>query len=113
MDKDCNVHIGFPKPFQRRMEDFVDAFIYVGPPSLRLKEKMPRDVALDADYMKELQRREALSGFPISGPGTLKDFLEQIVSCEENPFLVLPKLADPKALAQSCLDRKSHSIQAE
>ena len=44
---------------QRPMEDFVDPFIYVGPPSLRLKEKSG-DVALDADYMKELQRREAL-----------------------------------------------------
>jgi len=109
IDKDCNVHTAFPKGLQGAMEDYVDAFIYLGPQGLRLKEKMPGDVALDADYMKELGRREALSGFPSSGPGTLKDFLEQIVNSAENPFLVMPKLPDPKVLAQSCLERKSHS----
>jgi hypothetical protein len=109
IDKDCNVLIEFPKPFQRPIEDLVDAFIYLGPQSLPLKEKMPGDVALDAEYMKELQRREALSGFPSSGPGTLKDFLERIVSSAENPLLVMPKPPDPKILAQACLDRKSHS----
>jgi hypothetical protein len=111
MDKECNVLTEFPKAFQRPMEDFVDAFIYVGPPSLPLKEKMPGDVALDADYMKELERREGLSGFPSSGPGTLKDFLEQIVNSAENPFLVVPKPPDLKPMVQSCLERKSHSSQ--
>jgi len=109
IDKDCNIHTEFPKALQRPMEDYVDAFIYLGPQGLRLKEKMPGDVALDAEYMKELRRREALSGFPSSGPGTLEDFLEQIVNSAENPFLVMSKPPDPKVLAQSCLDRKSHS----
>jgi hypothetical protein len=107
VDENCNVHIGFPKPLQRPMEDFVDAFLYLGPESLRFKEKMPADVALDTDYMKELERREALSGWPTSGPGTLRDFLEHAVSNAENPFLVLPKPPDPKVPAQSCLEEKS------
>jgi len=109
IDKDCKVHAAFPKGLQRPIEDYVDAFLYLGPGGLRLNEKMPGDVALDADYMKELERREGLSGFPSTGPGTLRDFLEQIVSSAENPFLVVPQPPDPKLLAQGCIDRRSHS----
>jgi len=75
---------------------------------LSLKEKMPADVALDADYMKELERRETLSGFP-GGPGSLSDFLEHIASSAENPLLVMPKAPDTKLLEQSCRERKSQS----
>jgi hypothetical protein len=53
IDKDCEVHAAFPKRLQRPIEDYVDAFLYLGPGGLRLKEKMPGDVALDADYMKD------------------------------------------------------------
>ena len=109
IDKDCKVHAAFPKGLQRPIEDYVDSFLYLGPGGLRLKEKMPGDVALDADYMKELERREGLSGFPSTGPGTLRDFLEQIVSSAENPLLVVPQPPDPKLLAQGCIDRRSHS----
>jgi hypothetical protein len=111
IDKDCKVHTAFPKGLQRPMEDYVNAFLYLGPEGLRLKEKMPGDVALDADYMKELERRDGLSGFPSAGPGTLGDFLEQIVNSAENPFLVAPQPPDPKLLTQGCLDRRSHSTQ--
>jgi hypothetical protein len=68
IDEDCKVHAAFPKGLQRPIEDYVDAFLYLGPEGLRLKEKMPGDVALDADYRKELGRREGLSGFPSGGP---------------------------------------------
>jgi hypothetical protein len=108
-DRDCTVHNELPKPFQRSMADLVDAFLYLGPQDLRLKEKMPADVALDLDYMKELQRREALPGSPEEPPERLKEFLEQIVSSAENPLFMFPKPPDPKLLVQSCLDRKSHS----
>ena len=104
VDEHCNVHTEFPKPLQRPMEDLVDAFLYLGPGSLSLKEKMPADVALDTGYMKELERRETLSGFPSSGPDTLQDFLQHAVERAENPFLVLPK-PDTKALVQSCLEQ--------
>lgn len=105
IDQDCNVRTEFPKPLQRPMEDLVDAFLYLGPGTLTLKEKMPADVALDADYMKELERREALSGFP----GELEDFLKHIVSSAENPLLVMPKPPDIKLLEQSCRERKNPS----
>jgi hypothetical protein len=41
---------------QKPMETFVDAFLYLGPQEFRLNEPMPADIALDADYMAELQR---------------------------------------------------------
>jgi hypothetical protein len=31
MDKDCNLHNGFPKEVQKPMEELVDAFLYLGP----------------------------------------------------------------------------------
>lgn len=38
------------------MEELVDAFLYLGPQDLRLKEKIPADIALDASYRAEFQR---------------------------------------------------------
>jgi hypothetical protein len=113
IDRDCQVHIAFPKVLQRPIKDYVDAFLYLGPAGLRLKEKMPGDVALDADYMKELQRREGLSGFPSTGPGTLGDFLAQIVTSAENPLIVAPQPPDPKLLTEGCLDRRSHGSKPQ
>jgi hypothetical protein len=110
-DKDCNVHNEFPKNEQKPMSDLVDAFLYLGPQDLRLKEQMPADIALDRDYMAELLRRMALMGMP--GVGTLKEFDQQIVSGAENPVLVVPKLADFKAyfplIRQNCLAHKNPS----
>ena len=63
VDRNCKVQIAFPPKLQKPMEAFVDAFLYLGPQELRLNEPMPADIALDADYMTELQRRESLIGF--------------------------------------------------
>jgi hypothetical protein len=108
-DKDCNVYNEFPKNEQKRIADLVDAFLYLGPQDLRLREPMPADIALDVDYMTELLRREALAGMPAAR--TLKEFDQQIVSGAESPVFVVPKLEDPKAffpfIKQNCLDRKS------
>ncbi|HKN74696.1 MAG TPA: hypothetical protein VJW94_05940 [Candidatus Acidoferrum sp.] len=106
IDKDCNVHIVVLKSMQRPMEDFVDAFLYFGPQDLRLKEQMPADIALDVDYMTELARRDAMSGF--STIGTLKEFDQRILNSAENPLLGF-KQADTKAIARRCLDRKAQS----
>ena len=67
LDKDCKVHNEFPKDLQGAMSDLVDAFLYLGPQDLTLKEHVPADIALDADYMKELDRRAQLQlrGGPI------------------------------------------------
>ena len=88
------------------MEDFVDAFLYFGPQDLRLKEQMPADIALDVDYLTELQRREAMSGFSMIV--ALKEFDQRILNSAENPLLGF-KQADTKALAKRCLDRKAQS----
>jgi hypothetical protein len=56
------------------MEHLVDAFLYVGPQDLRLKEQLPADIALDIDYRAELRRREALPGLPVVATESLKDF---------------------------------------
>jgi hypothetical protein len=105
IDDNCNVHTGFPKELQKPMADLVDAFVYLGPQNLALWEQMPADVALDVDYRMELQRRDALSGFPQQG--TLKESDQQILNDVEYPVISVPKPPDPKSLMQSCLDRKS------
>jgi hypothetical protein len=106
IDQECKVHSDFPKPLQRPMEDLVDAFLYLGPPDLSLKEQLPADIALDADYRKELQRRENLPGFP--GAAIFGDSNQQIVKGAENPVYVESKPPDPTFMVQGCLDRKRH-----
>lgn len=104
-DKDCNVHDEFPESEQKPMSDLVDAFLYLGPQDLRLKEQMPADIALDSAYMTELLRRMALMGLP--GTETIRDFDEQVVDGAENPVLVVPKATDSRAyfpfIRQNCL----------
>ncbi|HEV2711016.1 MAG TPA: hypothetical protein VGU67_12435 [Edaphobacter sp.] len=109
-DKNCNVVDEFAGNPQKRMEDLVDAFLYLGPQNLRLTEPMPADIALDTVYMTESMRRIALMGLP--GTGTLKEFDQQIVKGAENPVFVVHKMENPEAyfpfIKQSCLDRKSN-----
>jgi hypothetical protein len=116
IDEACNVHHDFPTELQKPMEDLVDAFLYIGPQDLRLRDQMPADIALDIDYRLELQRRGSLPGFPGPATGTLKEFDQQIVNGAENPLFFIsksrdPKLPDPelKRMVQSCLDLKSRS----
>ena len=110
-EEDCKVHQGFPKAFQKPMEELVDAFLYLGPQDLRLREKIPADIALDANYRAELQRGAMMLGFPGAASETPKEFDEQIVKTAENPIFAIPKQPerDTKAeeqAVQSCLDRK-------
>jgi hypothetical protein len=78
IDRDCNVHHEFPKALQTPMEELVDAFLYLGPQDLRLKEKMPTDIALDVDYKKELQRGGSMLGFPGAESETANEFVQHI-----------------------------------
>ena len=96
IDQDCNVHREFPKVLQKRMEDLVDAFLYLGPQDLRLREKLPADIALDVNYRMELQKGGAMFGFPEAATETAKEFDQQIVNGAENPLFVIPKPPDPK-----------------
>jgi hypothetical protein len=69
IDEACNVHHDFPTELLKPMEDLVDAFLYIGPQDLRLRDQMPADIALDINYRLELQRRGSLPGFPGPAPG--------------------------------------------
>ncbi len=59
IDQDCNVHHDFPEALQKPMEDLVDAFLYLGPQDLRLREKIPADIALDANYRAGISARNS------------------------------------------------------
>lgn len=110
IDRDCNVHNDFPEHLQKPMGDLVDAFLYLGPKDLALREQLPAYVVLDDDYMTEVRRRESvLSG---GKTPTLKEFYQQFVNDAENPIFPEHKPPDPKevqANVQSCLDRKNNS----
>ena len=101
----------FPKALQKPMEELVDAFLYLGPQDLRLSEKIPADIALDAGYRAELQRGAMMLGLPSAASEKPKEFDEQIVKTAENPIFAIPKQpeGDPKGEEQAvqiCLDRK-------
>ena len=106
MDQDCKVHNEFPKPLQKPMEELVDAFLYLGPPDLSLKEQLPADIALDVDYEKELPRRESLQGLhPMP-----RETNQEIVNEAENPLYdVSSPPPDTKLMEKDCLDRKNHN----
>jgi hypothetical protein len=113
IDQDCNVHYDFPKALQKPMQELVDAFLYLGPQDLRLREKIPADIALDASYREEFQRGAAMYGFPDGASETSQEFDQQIVKTAEDPLFSIPKQLDPNLThraVQDCLGwRKSQS----
>lgn len=113
-EKDCSVHQETPKGLRKPMADLVDAFLYLGPKDLTLREQMPAYVVLDDAYMTEVQRREsALSG---GKTRTLKEFYQEFVNDAENTIYPEPKPPDPKSVqeaVQGCLDRKNNSSKPQ
>jgi hypothetical protein len=79
---------------------------------LRLKEKIPADIALDANYRAEFQRGAAMLGFPDAASETLNEFDRQIVKTAEDPIFAIPKQPrDPKGVEQAvqgCLERRDN-----
>ena len=112
-DKDCKVVNEFHNADLRTpMAKLVDAFLYLGPTELALKEQMPADIALDADYMKEMHRRDTLIGDPEATTKTQKELDESIVKSVKTPLIQWPKPPDNKvvaAITQSCLEQKKQS----
>ncbi len=110
LDQDCNVHHEFPPTLQKPMQDLVDAFLYLGPQDLRLREKIPADIALDASYRAELQKGGAMLGLPNAASETPQEFDQEIVNGAEDPLFAIPnKPPDPKeikAVVESCLKRR-------
>lgn len=110
IDQDCNAHHDFPKALQKPMEELVDAFLYLGPQDLRLREKIPADIALDVTYRTELQRGGAMLGFPDAASETSQEFDQEIVKSAEDPLFSIPKQPDPdpkltQRAVQDCLER--------
>jgi len=104
------VHHDFPKALQKPMEELVDAFLYLGPQDLRLREKIPADIALDVSYRTELQRGGTMIGFPNAASETAQEFDQQIVKSAEDPLFSIPKQPDPdpkltQRAVQDCLER--------
>jgi len=62
IDQDCNVHREFPKVLQKPMEDLVDAFLYLGPQDLRLREKIPADIAFGRQLQNGIAARRSPVG---------------------------------------------------
>jgi hypothetical protein len=112
-DQDCNVVNEFrKKDLQTPMAELVDAFLYLGPAEFALNEPMPADIALDANYMKELRRREAVFSDPEATTKSEKQRDEEIVGSAETPLLEWPKPPNSEfiaALARACVEQKKQS----
>jgi len=99
----CKVLNGLPPELQKPVETVVDAFLYLGPRDVRLFEPTPADIALDTEYMTELQRREALTAPPGTTPRSMEESRDDIL--QEAQYTILegpPPASDPKAIEQSC-----------
>jgi hypothetical protein len=99
---DCTVGELFSWP----METLVDAFLYLGPQDLRLREQMPAYISLDAEYMADWKRRNALMAAPGTPVRTAEEINRSIVDSGQNLLFVARKQPDLNAMVQDCLDRK-------
>ena len=110
IDPDCNVHNEFPRSLQKPVEDLFDAILYLGPQDLLLWEKVPADIALDADYMKERRRRQTLPGGPARIPPAPNGPDPQISERAENPLFVIdarpPGAGDIQQAVRDCRERQ-------
>ncbi len=110
VDQDCNPHNDFPGPLRKPVEELFDAVLYLGPQDLRLWEKIPADIVLDADYMKERHRRAALPGSPTPAVQTSDGLDRQIFERAENPLfrIYAPPLgaSDIEQAVRDCRERK-------
>jgi hypothetical protein len=97
--RNCVGKIGFPEGEDKRMDGLVDAFLYLAPPGLALREEMPANIVSDFDFMAELSRRASLLGEGWMVPWTVKDGSSQIVKSAENPLLEANKPPDSALLA--------------
>jgi hypothetical protein len=117
LDQDCNVHHEFPPEMQKPMEDFVDGFLYLGPQDLRIREKIPADIALDSDYRAELQKGGRLLGFRNAASETPLEFDQEIVKSAGDVIFSIgdqgPKADELKAAVEGCMERKRQSGTAQ
>ena len=104
-DEQCNVVDPFSLHPRRVMSNFIDAFLYVGPQNVRLKEVTPADVALDTAYTAELLRRNEVVGLP--GARTVAEFNQQTIAGAATSLLTIERLPDARQfypmIRQLCL----------
>jgi hypothetical protein len=62
IDNNCNASIYYPNGPDKPTEKFVDALLYLGPPSMAMREPVPAAIASDPDLMAEINRRAKLVG---------------------------------------------------
>jgi hypothetical protein len=113
IDQDCKPHNDFPAPLRKPVEELFDAVLYLGPQDLRLGEKVPADIVLDSDYMKERQRRAALPGSPPQAAVQPIDGLtRQIFDRAENPlFKIYAPPASARDIEQAVRDCRERKAQ--
>ncbi len=108
-DQNCNVVNEFDGTTPKPVNALLDAFLDLGPQTLRLREPVPADIGLDTAYMTEWLRRLKVSGLP--GPSTLDELNRQLVAGSSDPILVTQRNPDAKEIypfiRQNCLDRKA------
>jgi len=106
-DDQCKVIDPFKANPDVVVSDLIDAFLYLGPQTLHLKEVVPADVALDVAYTSELIRRNAIIGLP--GPQTVAEFNQQTITNASDPILTTERLPNAKEfypmIRQLCLGR--------
>lgn len=103
--RDCKVTTDFPPDLRRPMETLVDAFLYLGPQDLTLLEPIPAEIALDADYLAELSRREALLGPPGTRPESPEQLRQDILDAAGEVLREEPAPPDVEALERQCRER--------
>jgi len=69
------------------LSKMVDAYLYLGPRDLMLKEPRPAEIFLDKDYMAEMKRRAAIMG---PGPVTDQADPEKVSDRDYSPFFYDP-----------------------
>lgn len=100
--RNCVAKNEFPEGEEKPMERLVDAFLYLGPPTLALREQMPADIALDSDFVTEFDRRAKILG------DWSMDNAANVVRSAEDPFLNWTERQNPeaiKSLEKECRDR--------
>jgi hypothetical protein len=96
----------------RGFSRMVDAYLYLGPRDLLLKEPRPAEIFLNKEYMAEMQRRAAIMG---EGPITDQANPEKVSDRDYNPFLYDPdeyrrimQSTDASSSSQSIASPQAH-----
>lgn len=114
LDRNCKPV--YDDPLHKPMDELADAFLYLGPSDLTLREPLPADVALDAAYMKKWLWRQSVLTPPLE---TLTQLDQGIVDGAGNPPLLAGDLTPAEiqasinttmqSMVRGCLQNKNQS----